>query len=154
MKIQALLLLALLPTALRAQTPRTATSPDPTSATDSGDPALASRDDLSALVFVDGAILNGTEVYVTTSDGRGIDWSTPVRVDGDASGAGKKTQATCIDVYGTHVFVTWQDLRNGNQEIYFNASSDGGLTWHGEKVIDKGGGYGVGVSDAFDWRMA
>ena len=39
------------------------------------------------------------------------------------------TQAPEICAFGNLVFVVWMDGRNGGWSIYFNRSTDGGLTW-------------------------
>lgn len=45
----------------------------------------------------------------------------------------------CAD--GFNVYVTWQDLRqlgNAFDDVYFNRSNDGGITWYGDRRIDYG----------------
>ena len=51
-----------------------------------------------------------------------------VRLDTDPAGAAN-SHSPQIAASGTAVYVTWQELRNGSGDIYFNRSLDGGATW-------------------------
>ena len=51
-----------------------------------------------------------------------------VRMDTDMPG-GDRSQFPQIAASGDSVYVTWEDSRNGDQDIYFNRSLDGGATW-------------------------
>jgi len=116
-------------------------------------PAMASDRDLAALVYVDCGTNGDHSVYVSLSDGRGIDWSDPIRVDSDVTAADKETTAHSIAVVDGHIYVAWIDERfgSGKEEICFNVSHDGGETWAGETLIDKG--YIAGTGAVRDWRM-
>ena len=37
-----------------------------------------------------------------------------------------------IDISGSTVHLTWRDIRDGNWEIYYKRSTDGGLTWNSD----------------------
>jgi hypothetical protein len=51
-----------------------------------------------------------------------------IRMDTDAPGAGDTDDLTICAV-GDDVVVSWEDDRNGNDDIYLNYSRDGGATW-------------------------
>ena len=51
-----------------------------------------------------------------------------LRLNTDAPGAAPSNRPQ-IATLGSAVFVTWYDSRNGNPDIYFNRSLDGGATW-------------------------
>ena len=54
--------------------------------------------------------------------------NSDVRLDTDGLGAGRSLfTKTCCD--GKHVYVAWEDDRDGQFDVYFNHSADGGLTW-------------------------
>jgi hypothetical protein len=53
------------------------------------------------------------------------DWGTDIRLT-DALGNSK---VPSIDVSGNTVHVVWSDSRDGNDEIYYARSTDGGTTW-------------------------
>jgi|GEM_PF-431904 len=133
-----------------AQNPRPSTQIDVGLTLESNAPAVASDGDLSAIVFNNEG-LNG--VYVSVSDGRGITWSTPLRIDSDVTAAAKYTQNDSVAVVGNNVFACWEDERNGvsNEDLFFNVSTDGGSTWAGEVLINKA--YPAGVGAVRDWRM-
>ena len=134
--------------ALQSPRPEIQLSPAPSFAVE---PAVASAGDLTAAVWFEG--LSG-EMLVATSDGRGLAWSAPVRIDSDTLGASKAPEVWSIHVVGASVYVGWRDERfgNSNDELYFNRSLDGGATWQGEVRIDKG--FAAGVGGVRDWRMA
>ncbi|MCH2100813.1 MAG: glycoside hydrolase, partial [Planctomycetes bacterium] len=100
-------------------------------------PDVASNGDLSAILYQDQA----TEgLFVTTSDGRGIEWSAPVRID-DKTGTtvnfldGRET----LHIGNGNIYACWRDERNStNDDLYFTYSTDGGATWAANVEVDKG----------------
>ncbi len=85
----------------------------------------------------------GNTVFVTWSDRRngqpdvffnrstdgGTTWlAQDVRLDTDAPGA-SGSGAPSLAVSGASVYVIWRDQRSGGDDVYFNASHDGGLQW-------------------------
>jgi len=139
---------------LSAQHPRQSVLIDHTPGSDSGTPAIVSRGEESAVAFIDGANLGGPYVFVSTSDGRGLSWSSPVRVDSDATLSAKNLQDSSIDLFEDRIYVCWQDMRHGSAEVYFNFSTDGGVTWAGEQLIDKGYGVGSGGISRYDMAVS
>ncbi|MFC1587318.1 Calx-beta domain-containing protein [Planctomycetota bacterium] len=67
------------------------------------------------------------------------------RLDTDNPGAGSSDNPQ-ICSEGSYVYAVWQDDRNVNYDIYFNYSTDGGLTWQGEQRIDNGAGPDVEIA--------
>lgn len=69
------------------------------------------------------------DVYFNRSLDGGRTWrAQDTRLDsGVAGSAGSLIPRICCR--GDSVYVTWYDDRNGNPDIYFNRSLDGGLTW-------------------------
>ncbi|TAH37196.1 MAG: hypothetical protein EYC70_09460 [Planctomycetota bacterium] len=110
---------------------------------------MSSRDGLSAIAFTDGPAAD--QIVVCASDGRGLAWSAPVRVDGGAANVLRYTQADSVHVLGSRVYVGWSDERWGNREVYFNRSNDGGVTWAGEQRINTTLPAGFGT--VRHWRM-
>jgi hypothetical protein len=147
----ALLSIFALSAPLAAQNARDAVLLDPTPATDSFGPVADCRDELSAIAFVDKDVNGGDEVWIGLSNDRGLEWPSVVRIDEDISGSSKTTQSDAIYVFGQTIYVAWSDTRNGNVEIYMNHSNDGGVTWEGEQLIDKG--YAVGTGSIDNWSM-
>ena len=54
--------------------------------------------------------------------------ASDVRVDTDAAGAAR-SEGIRVAVDGLNVYCVWSDARNDETDIYFNRSTDGGVTW-------------------------
>lgn len=65
------------------------------------------------------------EIYYNRSTDEGLTWGTDTRLTNDTA----HTQFPSISVSGSVVHVIWQDSRDGNTEIYYKRSSDGGISW-------------------------
>lgn len=83
--------------------------------------------------------VSGSEVYVVWSDNRngnyevffkrstddGLSWGTDTRL---TDNSGESTFPN-LAISGSCLFVVWRDDSDGNQEIYYKNSIDGGLNW-------------------------
>src|SRR5437773_592933 len=72
-------------------------------------------------------------LFESSTDG-GNTWSSVIRVNGRAGSASGGLQqyplpARNVDKRTGAVYVSWADSRNGNPDIYFANSTDGGKTW-------------------------
>lgn len=65
------------------------------------------------------------EIYYKRSTDIGVSWETDTRLTNDSA----HSRGSCISVFGAVVHVVWYDERDGNQEIYYKRSSDGGINW-------------------------
>jgi hypothetical protein len=80
---------------------------------------------------------NNTDIFVIFSDNNGTNWSSPVRVNDDASsgttGATQYLPAIAVDQSTGFVAVSWYDTRNSGsgttRDTYASVSVDGGNTW-------------------------
>jgi hypothetical protein len=80
------------------------------------------------------------DIYFNYSTDQGATWqATDTRLDmGDAPGA-STSWFPKISSNGSNVYVVWQDDRNGEDDIYFNYSTDGGATWQATDIrLDTG----------------
>jgi hypothetical protein len=86
---------------------------------------LASNGD--TLYAVWGDYRNGTngEIYFKRSMDNGISWGADIQLTNNPA----ESIDPCILVTGTVIHVAWSDDRNGNYEIYYKRSEDGGSTW-------------------------
>jgi hypothetical protein len=87
-------------------------------------PSLSVSGPAIHLVWTDNRFGEG-EVYYRRSTNSGQSWGDPVRLtnkNGDSVNAS-------VSSSGNDVHVVWQDDRDGNKEIYYKRSTDGGLTW-------------------------
>jgi len=90
------------------------------------DPAVVSEGELSAILWKDGV---SSELYASTSDGRGVSWSGPVRVDDAPTGTARFISNHSLAVADGVLYAAWRDERNGADDAYFARSLDGGQSW-------------------------
>jgi len=65
------------------------------------------------------------EIYYKRSTDGGVSWGADIRL----TNAPDYSWYTSVSVSGQVVHVVWQDLRDGNLEVYYKRSSDGGSSW-------------------------
>jgi len=65
------------------------------------------------------------EIYYKNSTDNGQAWSSDMRLTNDANDSHYPSTAAL----GSNVHVTWQDNRDGNDEIYYKLSEDYGMSW-------------------------
>ena len=82
----------------------------------------------AAVAWADGRSGTDWDVYVAVSADGGISWTPGGDVRAN-SPAGNQTQPAIVADAGGNLSVAWEDDRNGNFDIYFARSADGGATW-------------------------
>jgi len=88
-------------------------------------PSICSSDSVLHVAWQDKRIAGNSEIFYKRSTNAGVDWGADTRLSyGDTASVGP-----CIVVAGSAVYVAWSDFRDGNYEVYFKCSADGGLTW-------------------------
>jgi hypothetical protein len=94
-------------------------------------PSLSSDGDLVVCGYNDGGTTGTTNIYVSLTDGRGVEWTGPIRVDNDSAAFGKLTQVDSCRVSGNNVYMMWEDKRVGlgDYNLFFNRSTDSGNSW-------------------------
>ena len=93
-------------------------------AADSMYPSLAVSGSTVHVVWYDGRDGNA-EIYTKRSVDAGATWGADTRLTYDAGGSAYPSVAAV----GSNVHVVWWDDRDGNREIYYKRSTDGGDTW-------------------------
>jgi hypothetical protein len=88
-----------------------------------------------------------TNIFYARSENRGASFSPSRQLDDSKVDAEPDRQAPSNQWHpslvadGQRLFVTWQDNRLGNNDVFFSLSTDGGRTFSpGERVDDTGGG--------------
>ena len=71
------------------------------------------------------------EIYYKRSTDGGLTWGVDTRLT-NASGNSK---TITMLVSGSLVHIAWQDDRNGNYEIFYMCSMDGGLSWSSDTLL-------------------
>lgn len=94
-----------------------------------------SADSWGPSVAVDGSVVHVTwmdkrnggeyEVYYKRSSDGGLTWGEDTRL----TYAAGDSQYPNIAVSGSLVHIVWYDKRDGNDEIYYKQSTDGGINW-------------------------
>ncbi len=112
-------------------------------------PAMASDGDLSVAVWKDDVV---DQMFASVSDGSGRTWTAPVRMD-DAATGNKFAEVHALAIAGGVIHSSWRDERNSlADDVYYTRSTDGGLTWEANQLLDKG--YPIGGNDVRTWRMS
>ncbi len=79
-------------------------------------------------------------VFLNYSGDYGANWqANATRLDTDP-GANHSLWPEIISDGSGHVYVTWEEYRNGSADVYFSHSSDYGVSWSSDKRIDNAPG--------------
>lgn len=87
-------------------------------------PSMAVSGSNVNIIWTDDIDLN-YEIYYKRSLDNGVTWGTNTRLTNNTA----FSQYSSIAVSGSDIHVVWSDLRDGNAEIYYKRSTDGGTTW-------------------------
>lgn len=68
---------------------------------------------------------SNSEIYFKRSTNGGMNWESDARLTSDAG----ESFFPSISVSGQNVHIVWRDSRDGNGEIYYKRSTDGGINW-------------------------
>lgn len=88
---------------------------------------IAASGDTVHVVWYDRRVGNSEIYYKRSTDG-GISWETDMRLTNDTA----SSNCPSLSVSGSMVHLVWWDYRDGNFEIYYKRSIDGGSTWEAE----------------------
>jgi len=86
---------------------------------------IASSGDTVHVVWYDTRDGASPEIYYKRSIDGGINWGADTRVTNNIYFSSNPSVA----VSGSVVHIVWQDNRNGNYQIYYNRSTNGGINW-------------------------
>lgn len=71
------------------------------------------------------------EIYFKRSTDQGLTWETDTRLTHNYAYSLNPSLA----VSGSELHVVWRDSRDGNAEIYYKRSTDGGISWEADKRL-------------------
>ncbi|MBK8550021.1 MAG: hypothetical protein IPL53_02760 [Ignavibacteria bacterium] len=74
------------------------------------------------------------EIYYKRSTDAGVSWGADIRLTNNTG----DSQYPSVSVSGSVVHVAWQDRRDGNFEIYYKRSTDGGVSWGTDTRLTNG----------------
>jgi hypothetical protein len=94
---------------------------------DSWDPCVAVAGSVVHVAYMSNVGITGTsyDTFYKRSLDNGISWSESTRLSLDPS----NSKYPSIAVNDPDIHVVWEDYRNGQREIYYQTSFDGGDTW-------------------------
>jgi hypothetical protein len=75
------------------------------------------------------------DIYFASSSDRGKTFSPSIRINDDGAGNTQIHPDIAVDGSG-NIYITWQDGRNDLYDVYFTNSSDGGITFSPNRVVD------------------
>ena len=87
------------------------------------------------LVWTDNRNGNNETYYKRSTDG-GANWGADVRLTNNSADSYRPS----VTVSGSDVHIVWTDNRDGNYEIYYKRSTDGGLSWGSDLRLTNGSG--------------
>jgi len=90
----------------------------------SEEPSIATSGSVVLVAWQDNRDGN-TEIYLKRSTDSGLTWGSDVRL----TNAADSSLGPTLSISGTAAYLVWEDLRDGNREIYFKRSTDAGVTW-------------------------
>lgn len=81
-------------------------------------------------------VASDNNIYFDKSTDGGTTWGTDIRVNDDIS-ATREWPSIHMDASG-NIYVVWMDNRNGNNDIYFSYSIDGGNSFYTDQYVNDG----------------
>jgi hypothetical protein len=98
-------------------------------------PAIAASGSDIHVVWPDYRDGNSEVYYKHSSDG-GDNWGQDIRLTNDTA----KSRTPSVAISGSIVHVAWYDYRDGDHEIYYKRSADGGTTWGADTRLTNSSG--------------
>ena len=90
----------------------------------SHNPSIAVSGSIVHVIWID--FRDGNfEIYYKRSSDAGVSWGGDTRLTNNSASSGDPS----LSVSGSVVHVVWYDFRDGNYEIYYKRSTNGGMNW-------------------------
>jgi hypothetical protein len=95
---------------------------------------IASSGDTVHVVWSDNRVGGNYEIFYKRSVDGGLTWGADIRISNNVYVSSNPS----ISISGSVVHVVWDDNRDGNYEIYYNRSTDGGVSWGTDTRLTNG----------------
>ena len=105
----------------------------------SEDPFIFASGSNVHIVWADIRDGGNTEIYHKRSSDGGSSWSSDIRL----TNALNTSDYPAIAVSGSMVHLVWHDYRDGNMEIYYKLSTDGGISWSSDTRLTNSPDYSL-----------
>lgn len=115
----------------------------------SGYPSIAVSGSIVKIVWYENRDGNG-EIYFKRSSDGGITWGEDTRLTNNSAYSLNPT----IAISGSNIHVVWIDERDGNYEVYYKHSTDGGINWGTDTRLSNNGAISVSTSIAVSGLLA
>lgn len=79
---------------------------------------------------------NNYDIYFTRKVSTATSFGTNYKVNDDTGTADQSSPAIAVDKLTGYIYVVWADERDGNKNIYYSTSTDGGITWSRNVRVD------------------
>ncbi|UCE37652.1 MAG: fibronectin type III domain-containing protein [Thermoplasmata archaeon] len=92
-------------------------------------PAIATYSSETIYVVWEDYRNSNSDIYFANSTNGGANWSDPnIKINTDILGVSQRYPDIAVDSSGT-IYAVWEDVRNGDWDIYFAKSSNQGVNW-------------------------
>ena len=79
------------------------------------------------------------EIYYKESPDAGVTWGADTRLTNNPA----NSFSPSVAAFDSHLHLTWFDQRDGNNEVYYKRSDDGGLTWNADTRLTNNPAFSV-----------
>jgi carboxyl-terminal processing protease len=109
----------------------------------SWDPSVAVSNSVVHVVWMEDVNPGDYEIFYKSSADEGVTWTEQIRLSNNTAAS---KYPNCA-VNGSDVNVVWEEMRDGQWEIYYQTSSDGGINWLGSEMrLTNSNGISIGAS--------
>lgn len=98
---------------------------------------IVANENFVHVVWFDYRINSNQEIYYKCSIDSGINWGVDTRLTNSPG----LSVSPSLSISGLDLHIVWEDIRDGNQEIYYKRSTDGGINWGADVRLTNNNNY-------------